>query len=165
MIVLEVLGTPAPKGSGRAMLIGGKARFIASGTGANARTQRQWSKAVRQAALSQPHSFAATPLAVAIEFRMPRRKGDLGTGRNAGRIRPSAPIAPSGYPDIDKLTRCTLDALVPRRKAGKVVEYGIIDDDSRIVRLEVTKVYAAPGCEGARITVEVFTAESWGSAP
>lgn len=156
MIVLEVLGTPAPKGSSRAMLIGGKARLIASGTGANARSQHRWSKAVREAALDQPDSFADVPLAVTIEFRMPRRAGHLGTGRNAGRIKPGAPTAPAVYPDIDKLTRCTLDAITTRRAKDRV-HYGIIDDDSRIVRLEVTKVYVMPGSEGARITVQQWS--------
>lgn len=157
MIVLEVLGTPAPKGSGRAMLIGGKARFIASGTGANAKAQGRWSRVVREAALDQPIAFAKTALAVTIEFRMPRLKSHYGTGRNATRLKPGAPIAPAVYPDIDKLVRCTLDAITTR-KARDRVHYGIIDDDSRIVRLDVTKIYADRGHEGARITVEEWKA-------
>ena len=151
MIVLEVLGTPAPKGSGRAMLIAGKARYIASSSGANARKQARWSDAVREVALAQTDSFAETPLAVAIEFRMPRLASHI--SKRTGQVKPGAPVAPTTYPDVDKLTRCTLDALVTQKRKGHV-HYGIIDDDSRIVRLEVTKLYADPGHEGARITVE-----------
>ncbi|HZJ30733.1 MAG TPA: RusA family crossover junction endodeoxyribonuclease [Vicinamibacterales bacterium] len=68
----------------------------------------------------------------------------MGRGKNAGKLAPSAPALPRGKPDIDKLARSTLDALS-----------GIVfDDDARVASLELRKVYAAPGDEGATITVE-----------
>lgn len=140
MIVLDVLGTPAPKGSSRAMLIGGHARLVASSSGSNETAQNRWAKAIRAVALAQPDGYKDTPLAVTIEFRV---------ARPATAKKRAAPLV---KPDIDKLARCTLDALVTTKRRGKV-HYGIIDDDSRIVKLDVTKLYAEPGCEGARITV------------
>lgn len=142
MIRLTVIGTPAPKGSSRAMLIGGQARLIASGTSANARAQAAWVKAIREAALEvAPNQFySKRALRIAIVFRVARPKGHY-TPRG---LRPSAPAYPNVYPDIDKLVRCTLDALT-----------GVLfDDDSRIVALSVTKEYAASArTEGASIGV------------
>jgi Holliday junction resolvase RusA-like endonuclease len=59
-------------------------------------------------------------------------------------LKPSAPLTPATKPDIDKLTRSTLDSLIG----------AVFDDDSRIVRLVVDKQYAVPGAEGARIRVQ-----------
>lgn len=146
----DVLGTPAPKGSGRAMLIGGKARFVAGGSAPNARNLRSWDTAVKQAACDaharSPATsgpvFVATPLRVVIEFRMRRPSGHW---CKRG-LRASAPAFPASKPDIDKLARATLDSLTGC----------IFDDDSRIVELTVTKVWAAPVREGATITVEAM---------
>lgn len=147
MIVLDVLGTPAPKGSGRAMLIGGKARHIASGSTANQRAIKSWDVAVRCEAatwiarnVSGTHSdraqpwFSDRPLAVSIVFRMRAPK------------KPRA--APMTKPDIDKLARATLDAL----------HGSIFDDDSRVVELALVKVYATPGREGARVVIKEWQA-------
>lgn len=153
MIVLEVLGTPAPKGSGRAMLIGGKARHVPSGSNANRDQLRSWDANVREAAQraleAPPYDtlpetvplFVQAPLAVVIEFRLMRPAGHWA---KRGGLKPGAPPAPATKPDADKLARSTLDAL----------HGAVFDDDSRIVELVVRKRYAAPGNEGARITVE-----------
>lgn len=153
MIVLEVLGTPAPKGSARAMLIGGHARLIASSSGRNETAQSRWATAVRKVALAQTEEYADTPLRVVIEFRVARPQGHFGSGRNATALKPSAPLAPTTKPDLDKLVRCTLDALVTATKRGRV-HHGIIDDDSRIVEVSASKVYAEYGRAGARVTIE-----------
>ena len=139
MIRLDVLGLPAPKGSGRAMLIAGRARYIASSSGANARKQTSWARSVAQGA----HGLTLIdgPVRVYIAFRMPRPKGHR-TAR--GELRQSAPLYPSVAPDLDKLTRCTLDALTGLA----------FTDDSRVIALHVSKQYATPGREGALITVE-----------
>lgn len=146
MIVLDVLGTPAPKGSARAMLIGGKARLITGSSNGNMTAQSRWARAVREVALEQPDVFNDTPLRVTIMFRVARPA--------AAKRRP----APTVKPDLDKLVRCTIDALVTTKQRGKVL-HGIIDDDARIVRLEVEKCYAEPGNEGAHITIS-----AWGAA-
>lgn len=139
VIRLDVLGLPAPKGSGRAMLIAGRARYIASSSGANARKQAAWLKAIQVAATGC--TLIAGPVRVSIAFRLPRPKGHR-TAR--GELRQSAPMHPTTHPDLDKLVRSTLDALT-----------GIaFEDDSRVVQMLVSKQYAVLDREGASVTVE-----------
>jgi len=148
VITIDVLGTPAPKGSGRAMLRGGKARYVASGSSANQRQLKCWDVAVREAASAAIGAVSVPPfvgiaLHIAIAFRMARPAGHWGTGKHAGRLKPSAPQHPTTKPDIDKLTRSTFDILTSV----------VFDDDSRIVSATITKAYAQPGTEGATITI------------
>jgi len=151
MIVFDVLGTPAPKGSGRAMLIAGRARHVPSGSTANQRALKAWDVAVREAAAdaigpvgpTAAPPYVATPLVLAITFRMARPAGHWGTGRHAGRLRPSAPSHPISAPDSSKLVRATEDSLT-----------GIVwDDDSRVGLHVIDRVFAVPGNEGATIAV------------
>lgn len=148
MIVLEVLGTPAPKGSGRAILIRGKARHVPSGSNANRDALQAWDGAVRAAAADAIGHVGAPPLvgvaiALAIEFRMARPGSHWGTGKHAGRLKPSAPTYPLGKPDSSKLLRATEDSLT-----------GIVwDDDSRVSLHHVDRIYALPGREGATIVI------------
>lgn len=84
------------------------------------------------------------PVAVYIGFAMPRPKHHYGTGRNADKLKPDAPLwANSRTGDIDKLERSTLDALTTAR---------VIVDDAQVVAVEKVKQYAN-GRPGARITV------------
>ena len=149
MIVLEVLGSPAPKGSSRAFYKAGMKRAVIVKD--NDELQRGWDASVRFEAqqvarfnatdYSHAPMFVDKPLAVVIEFRLTRPAGHWA---KRGGLKPSAPSAPATKPDADKLARSTLDALTG----------AIFDDDSRIVELVVRKRYASPGNEGARITVE-----------
>jgi len=149
MIVIDVLGSPAPKGNARAFMAGGKAVLASFGSGTTKKRLKSWDAAVREAALEVPHitdtpRFVQKALAVGIVFRIARPQGHWS---KKGGLLPSAPIAPTVKPDIDKLARSTLDAL-----------HGtIFDDDSRIVELGVVKTYAEPGREGARIVVKEWT--------
>ena len=146
-ISIDVLGTPAPKGSNRAMLRGGRAVFVPGGSKVNQQSLMTWDANVRHSAshalvgLNGP-VFACVPLAVSIVFRMARPSGHWGKKG----LKTGAPQCPSVKPDVDKLARSTLDAL-----SGVV-----FDDDSRIVRLTVAKEYAKPGNEGASIRVWEF---------
>jgi Holliday junction resolvase RusA-like endonuclease len=136
VIDIDVLGLPAPKGSARAMLIGGRARLIASSSGANAKKQTAWVRAIQAAAKCD---VVPGPVWVQITFRLPRPAGHYGKRG----LRASAPLHPLVYPDVDKLARTTLDALT-----------GVaFTDDSCVVSLHVEKLYATPGREGARIAV------------
>lgn len=147
-IVIEVLGCPAPKGSGRAILIGGKARHVASGSDVNARRLSSWDTAVREAAALAIGSatsppFVGVPLRLRIVFRLSRPASHWS---KRGGLRPTAPPYPCKKPDLSKLVRSTEDTLT-----------GIVfDDDSRIVIAQLMKVYADPGREGATITVQPF---------
>lgn len=155
MIAFNVLGTPAPKGSARAMINPHTRRAILRPGSSKVGEQkiRAWSTVVREAAREATGDrtappFVGAPIAVAIVFRMARPAGHWGTGRNAGKVLPSAPPAPMTKPDVDKLARCTLDALS-----------GIVfDDDARIASLCVVKQWATPGTEGASIRVEAVEA-------
>jgi crossover junction endodeoxyribonuclease RusA len=150
MIVIDVLGKPAPKGSQRAFVNKRTGRAILSsfGSGKSEKRLRSWDADVRdQAHLIAGNTVASGPvlvgkcLAVGIVFRLARPSGQWS---KKGGLKPSAPGRPSVKPDIDKLARATLDALT-----------GIVfDDDSRIVELALHKTYAEPGREGARIVVK-----------
>lgn len=84
------------------------------------------------------------PLALTITFVMARPKGHYGTGRNAGRLKSSAPRWPTTQPDTTKLLRSTEDAMI-----------GIVFvDDSQIVRMPlIEKVFSEDGRMGAMIVV------------
>lgn len=152
LVAFDVLGSPAPKGSGRAMLVGGKAQHVPSGSSVNARAIKSWDAAVREAAaravgpVTAP-PFVDRPLRLTMTCRMRRPAAHWGRGRNAGQLKPTAPAWPTAKPDLDKLARSTLDAMTGT----------VFDDDSRIVELFLRKCFANPGTEGARIVVEAVS--------
>lgn len=69
-----------------------------------------------------------TPITGAVQlwatFVMPRPASHYGTGRNADRLKPSAPFWHTGKPDGDKLIRAVFDALTI---AGVVRDDCVID--------------------------------------
>jgi Holliday junction resolvase RusA-like endonuclease len=128
---LEVLvhGIPAPQGSkrhvGRGVLVESSAKV------------KPWRAVVTQAAEAamvgstwSPGRLA--PLHLFVVFTLPRPASHYRTGKNADQLRPTAPEFPATRPDMDKLLRSTLDALVD---AGAMVE------DSRVVSIAAAKVY------------------------
>jgi crossover junction endodeoxyribonuclease RusA len=140
VITIEVRGLPAPQGSKRHV---GHGIMVES-----SRAVGPWREAVR--AETQRVMTAWTdggldgPLRVVADFYLPRPKGHYGTGKNAGKLRESAPPFPAWRPDLDKLARALLDGL----GAG-----GAWVDDCQVVHLHASKWYAdgvAPGC---RITI------------
>lgn len=83
---------------------------------------------------------------VTIDFYLPRPKSHYGTGRNAGKLKNSAPVYVSVKPDIDKLERAVLDALT---------QCGAIEDDARVAVLVTAKLYAEKKTDvGALIRIE-----------
>lgn len=152
MIAIDVLGTPAPKGSSRAILARGRGRpravLVPGGSDVNKAALKAWDIAVSAAAAIRLGNvgwprFVDAALTVTVVFRIARPDGHWRKGKYGESLKPSAPAFPATKPDVDKLARSTLDALT-----------GIVwDDDSRIVCLSVAKVYAQPGQEGACITV------------
>lgn len=78
------------------------------------------------------------PLAVEFVFTVTRPKTQMGTGRNEGTVRRSAPLYPATRPDVLKLARGVEDALT-----------GVVwRDDAQIVDERLRKVYGAPArCE------------------
>lgn len=141
VLVVRVHGIPAPQGSKRHV---GNGRMIES-----SRKVGPWREAVKAAVLTATNRKPTTvdgPVRVDVTFILPRPKSHLGTGRNAGRVRDSAPSDPVGKPDLDKLLRSTLDALT---------DVGAIRDDSQVVRIEAAKVYAWPQ-ESPGATIRVW---------
>lgn len=132
-IAFRVLGLPAPGGSKKAFFRPGmKYPSIVEDCERN----KPWRDSVTAAALEamsgQPPMIG--PLYLKVTFNMPRPKGHHGSGKNAGKVRESAPPYPAVKPDATKLLRSTEDALA-----------GIIwRDDAQVVTQHVEKVYGAP---------------------
>lgn len=118
---ITVYGTPAPQGS--------KTVFPNGGMRESSKYVKPWREAVKSAALDvlgkADHGPLHGPLEVDMCFYFARPKGHYGTGRNAGRLKLSAPPFPAGIPDLSKLARATEDALT---------EAGAWKDDAQIVR-------------------------------
>lgn len=60
---------------------------------------------------------------------------------------------PTVPPDIDKVCRSLLDGITARSKSGEIL--GVWRDDSQVVRLEVSKVYATKQ-SGVAVTITSF---------
>jgi crossover junction endodeoxyribonuclease RusA len=74
-----------------------------------------------------------------IRFFFPRPKSHYRTGKNAGILKDTAPIAFTSKPDIDNLQKAVMDALM-------IV--GLIKDDSQVVEIVAAKSYAEkPGAQ------------------
>lgn len=148
-----VLGKPQPAGSKRAFAIrkGGVPTGQIAVTDAN-KHAKSWQREVRDAAIDaivattdcdydyfQP---LAGPVNLSLTFYVQRPKGHYGTGRNADKLKDSAPSLPTTKPDALKLARGTEDALT-----------GIVyRDDSQVVDLRVRKLYGVP----ERCEIRVF---------
>lgn len=143
MISLKVVGEPAPKGSGRAMLIGGRAVHVPSGSGVNRAKLSSWRDAVigACAAVKDGDRLLTGAVAISTVFRFPLRKGDLLNGH----VRATAPAYHTTKPDADKLERATWDAITAS---------GVWRDDSQVAHSLKTKCYVAPGeWLGAQIAI------------
>lgn len=134
MIRIKVSGIPAPQGSKRHV---GHGIMVES-----SKAVGPWREAIRSEAQREDGRFGrGVPVRVAINFYMPRPQGHYGTGRNAQKVKPSAPGRPASLPDIDKLVRAVLDGIVMG---------GLLADDSQVASLHADKFYAdetfVPGC-------------------
>ena len=82
----------------------------------------------------RPDLDGALELRVVFVFRRPA--GHFGTGRNAGKLKPSSPLYVRTRPDVDKLVRAIADAMT-----------GIVyRDDSQLVAVKAEKHYGEPAC-------------------
>ena len=133
-ITFEVRGIPGPQGS--------KDQFGRE----SSKKVKPWREAVRWSAVDAIGTQPPYPGAVEvlITFSVPRPKAHYRTGRHAGELRPDAPAYCDRRPDLDKLTRSTLDALTAA---------GVYEDDARVAHLDVWDMYADPQPVGATITV------------
>lgn len=87
------------------------------------------------------------PVHCRVSFAVPRPKSHYGKGRNCLILKPSAPIYPTKAQtgDLDNLLKALWDAC----------EGILFKNDSQIVHVDATKVYAGPAREaGLRVTFE-----------
>jgi Holliday junction resolvase RusA-like endonuclease len=87
----------------------------------------------------------------------PRPKSHYGTGRNAGKLKATAPTHNDGKPDRDNLDKAILDAMTG---------IGFMRDDKQVVAGEAPeKLYVCDECEwkpGALIVVSVKSSDVTG---
>lgn len=134
MIRLDIVGLPAPKGSSRAMMRGGHAVNVPSGSNANRDKMRSWNRCIVDACLDYTGAPLTGALGLAVVFCMPRRKGDLTAD---GRVKADAPLFSTVKPDADKLLRALLDSLTA---SGR-----IWTDDAQVAAPIAARIYAPPG--------------------
>lgn len=129
-VVITVHGTPVGQGN----LIRNQHGAVYDKT----KGLRPWrvvlKSAIEDALTGQPQPLhdRGVPVHVEMTFTFTRPGSHFGTGRNAGRLRELAPWHFTGTPDIDKIARAGLDALV---------EAGAMQDDRQVVALVVAKCY------------------------
>lgn len=140
MIRFDVPGLPAPQGSKTAVVRGGRA-VVLEGKGPGRQRHVDWRTAVATVARAHaPERPIDGPVAVTIDFRLPRSK--------SWPKRLGDPAWHTTAPDLDKLARAVLDSLT---------HAGLIADDARVVRLAANKV-AVTGWTGATIRIEPIEA-------
>lgn len=103
--------------------------------------------AAAQAAYQGPKIMG--PVFVTARFYFGRPKGHFGSGRNAGRLKLTAPTYYASAPDLDKLQRALGDVLT---------QAGLILDDRLIVKwIEPVKLWTL---RAPRTEVAIFTADT-----
>lgn len=147
MIDIVVHGTAAPAGSKRAFPFKKKkGQLGVRVTDANPNSAA-WKQEVAHAA-KQAYSgdLLAGPLWLTVAFTLPRPKYHYGTGKNAGKLKPSAPRFHDKKPDATKLLRGIEDALT-----------GIVwRDDAQVCAQVVTKMYG----EAAKAEISIGVMET-----
>jgi Holliday junction resolvase RusA-like endonuclease len=139
-------GIPATKGSTRSFALkkGGVYTGRVATTNDSRRT-KPWMGVVAAAAHAAGVECHRGAVEVSCAFYLPRPKAHFGSGRNAERLRESAPRLPTnGRADLDKMVRCVLDALLG-------IAYV---DDGQVARLEASKFFSPEnGQHGARVVI------------
>lgn len=132
-IVFSADGTPAPQGSKTVARTRSGGSYVREDN-PNTKPWRSLVMAAAREAMAERDPLTG-PLLLEVTFRFPRPKSHYGTGRNAGSVKPAAPVWHASRPDLDKLLRALGDSLV-----------GIVYvDDAQLVEVEAVKVYGSPG--------------------
>jgi len=135
---IRIYGDPAPQGSKR--VFNGR---IVEASGNKLKIWRKAIAAACQNLVSEEHSLLLGPVRVEVEFFLPR-PASVSIKKRA------LPIVP---PDIDKLCRSLLDGLNQNFQTGKVGDGVIYGDDSQVVELFATKIYADNTEPGALVKI------------
>ena len=104
--ILEVLGTPTAQGRPRATRMGKHIHVYDDKKSRNAKSNLL--AAIEDQA---PETPLNCPLQVDLIFYIKRPKGHYGSGRNAGKVKASAPFLHTSRPDIDNLRKLVMDAM------------------------------------------------------
>lgn len=143
---LVVFGRPAPAGSKKAFTYRStRDGQIRASVTDDSKGSAPWKKEIRQAAgrAIGDRGLLEGPLKMRLVFYVARPKSHYGSGRNAGKVKPSAPAYPAKKPDVLKLARAVEDALT-----------GIVyRDDSQIVVELLEKYWGTP----ERVEIDVRT--------
>ena len=129
MVEIRVYGIPRPQGIKRHV---GRGIMVEA-----SRHVGQWRNDVMSAAAAAHRGAPITgPVKLEIVFLFPRPKSHFGTGRNADKLKASAPVhcISRAHGDTSKLIRSTEDAI--SASSG----YPVIEDDSQVVRLVLRSV-------------------------
>jgi len=145
-----VAGDPKPKGSWKALMIGGRPRLIPDNK-RSAPWQRAISVMARHVYHEKPANCAVKVVAI---FCMPRPKNHYRTGKNSHVLKESSPEYPSikgkGGGDSDKLMRAVLDAL----------EGIVYANDAQVTDIQSSKRYVLTDeSTGPGVYIEVFGLE------
>jgi Holliday junction resolvase RusA-like endonuclease len=132
MIHFRVNGIPQTKGSAKAFMRPGMKFPVVTNDNAKC---KPWQAGVTQAAAEAMRGEPwRGPVKLTLNFYLPRPKGHFGSGKNADKLKPSAPDFHITKPDADKLVRAVKDGL-------KGVVYG---DDSQVQQFVAAKWYVSP---------------------
>lgn len=126
-ITINIPGIPAPGGSKRGFVVGGRVRIVDA-----CKRNAPWRAVVALAAKQQYQGPPLIgPLDVTFRFAMPRPKSHFRTGKRSNELRDDAPLYHTGAPDTTKLVRAAEDACT-----------GILWVDDKQIALQVAgKVY------------------------
>lgn len=151
MIAFTVFGKPAQMGSKRAFMRPGmKAPVLVDD---NSAKRKQWAGAFADKAAEAMNGAPLVdgPVYVDITFYFARPGSHFGSGKNAGKLKDSAPTAHAQSPDLDKLVRCALDAMT-----GTVYR-----DDKQVCSLRAGRCWT----EAQEQAVVIVTTAPWPPAP
>jgi len=144
IIELFIEGEPVAQPRPRAVSMGGKARMY------NPKTAKAWKKLIGIRVSSFLLSKGITSpmmgaVAVRSVFYLQRPKSHYGTGRNASRLKDSAPAFCTKKPDLDNLQKAVFDALT---------DIQAWHDDSQVIDECTVKKWADGRGPGLFLTIE-----------
>lgn len=146
LLEFTVMGKPAPQGSKTGMTVHGKDAALCHGCGKrhiapvtlveSSAALKPWRAAVTAAARQAAGPGWAPlrgPLALLCAFTIERPVSHYRTGRYSHLLSSSAPLMPTGKPDLSKLIRAAEDA---------ITDAGVWADDALVTEHVAVKVYA-----------------------
>lgn len=155
-IAFSVFGRPQQRGSktpwiprhGDGSMVIKNGRPVIATMDSNKKS-KGWMSQVRDAASDAfKGDLIRQPIRLSMTFFFSRPQSHMGSGRNAGIVKASAPFHHAQQPDCDKLARCLTDAL-------KGV---VLADDKQVSELIANKRWTTEQ-ERAEVTIEILQTE------